>query len=124
MGKVAAYIDNKVNYEIWANGKQLERVLVHPNLLVIPEKGSLLSFGQDDSTNPLVRCNRETILRVTDVQFKQSVVRRLQGSQESDGVDAQMKQSVIVIAEVVQSLSWAGVHVPGPVVSVTTAVSQ
>lgn len=120
MGKVAAYIDNKVCYEIWAEGKQLEKVLVHPNLLVIPEKDSVLSLSQSDTTNPMVRINREIVIRVLDVQFRQSITRRIARTPEGEDVDAQMKQGVIVLAEVLQVRTWGGVHIAGPVVTKVT----
>jgi len=115
MGKVAAFIDNKVNYEVWADGRQLERVLVHPNLLVIPEKGALYQLSVDDASEHQSPRSSDTIGRVLDVQFKQSIVRRIVGPREDEVVDAQMKQSIVVLVEVLHTAEWLGYLQEGPI---------
>lgn len=115
MGKVAAFIDNKVNYEVWADGRQIERVLVHPNLLVIPAKGALYQLAVDDGSEHCNPRNSETVGRVLDVQFKQSIVRRIVGPRKDEIVDAQMKQSIVVLVEVLHTADWVGFLQEGPI---------
>lgn len=95
MGKHTAFIDNKTVYEVWVEGAPLEKLLVHPNMLIIPKTGDMYSFAVRDGTlDEFVA--EVNVLKVREVQHRHGIVRT---KNHVGQVDTILTQRVIVMCD-------------------------
>lgn len=91
MGKHTAFIENKAVFEVLVNGETIERLVVHPNMLLIPRPGDLYALVVHDGA---VKQDPVT-LKVKEVQLRHIVSRKY----TDDQIETLLAQRIFVVCE-------------------------
>lgn len=91
MGKHTAFIENKAVFEVWVNGEEVERLVVHPNMLLIPRPGDLYTLVVHDDATKKDPVN----LKVKEVQLRHIVSRKY----TDDQIETLLAQRIFVVCE-------------------------